>query len=276
MKEKSIGEITMRKAWRDVLYVLLSVACVVGGGMGAYAVQDQALGYGAGEDFLFGDDIYADEQIGQLSSANKALFIDDNLRNIVEPSDIHYHFAHHSVFGDDYAGTVTVKVNRVRENGRKDLVFRYLQGRHRVRFQPRYNMKTNPLFMLFLESDVREMKRVTGGSSLFFRSRLRHSLARAEAEDYTFRHLGEDIRGKRIIIRPYAEFAKDDREMIERFGNFLYKTYEFVLSESIPGGIYRLRSVVPEAGERSDRYKIDDMLVYRGWESHGEREGDGI
>ncbi|MBC6444185.1 MAG: hypothetical protein GDA50_01960 [Alphaproteobacteria bacterium GM202ARS2] len=230
------------------------------------------------ESFLMGDDDFAEHQIDVLSEANKLLFVDDNLRGITEPLTLIYDFSHRSAYDKAYGGRVLVKVNRVRENGRKDLVFRYLRGKHRIRFHPRPNMKTNPLFMLFLESDAREMQRITGGSSLFFRSRLRQSLAAAGTEAITFDYEGKQVDGYRIVIRPYDEMMRDpqdkkSKKLIERFEKFRYKTYEFILSSHVLGGIYRLRSFVPD--ESGEAVQIDDLLLYRGFERH-RVEGAGL
>ena len=243
--------------WRSIL-----CACVMTW-IGAWG-QVQAAG--GNEQFLMGDDDFAQEQIDVLSPANKLLFVDDNLRGITEPMTLVYDFSHRSVYDEAYVGRVLVKVNRVRDNGRKDLAFRYLRGKRRVRFQPRPNMKTNPLFMLFLESDSREMHRITGGSRLFFRSRLRQSLAAAGVEAITLDYEGKKVAAQRILIRPYDQLAREDKRLIERFAKFRYKTYEFILSEAVPGGIYRLRSFVPD--ETGEAVRIDDVLLYRGFELH--------
>ena len=259
---------------RFIWTVLLSI------GLG-FVFSLQALPTDTADDgFFIGDDQFAQDQIDVLSAANRLLFIDDNLRSVKEPLTLYYDFLHQSIYDDDYKGRVLVKVNRIRDNGRKDLSFRYLSGRHRLRFQARPDMKTNPVFMLFLESDVREMRRITGGSSLFFRSRIRQALATAETQPYRFRHNGKELEGHRIILQPYNDLAEEEDKIASRLRQFRYKTYEFVLSDAIMGGIYRLRSSVPlpaegedakTEGKQTETLRIDDVLLYRGFEPHASK-----
>jgi len=68
-----------------------------------------------------------------------------------------------------------------------------------------------------------------------------HGLAGgAEVEELTVEHAGGSFTAKRITIRP---FATDPN--LDRFPGFAEKWYEFVLAPGIPGGLYRIRSVVP-------------------------------
>ena len=182
-------------------------------------------------------DEYAQDQIEQLSSANRLLFVQNTLDNITEPSRLNYDFLHQGQYDEDYQGRVMVNVNRIHKDGRKDLTFRFLKGRKRVRFPPRDQMHANPLFMLFLERDAREMNRITGGSTLFFRSRIRHSLASAEAERIRFPFEGKDVEGVRITIRPFAS-----GDLSKRFEKYRDKAYIFVMSAEVPGYFYQLRT----------------------------------
>lgn len=200
-------------------------------------------------------DEHAQEQIDQLSSANRALFVDDTLDNIDEPSRISYDFIHQGKYDEDYNGRVTINVNRIHANGRKDLTFRFLKGRKRIRFPPRYAMHSNPLFMLFLERDAREMNRITGGSTLFFRSRLRHSLGSAEAEDVRFPFEQKEVEGKRIVIYPFAE-----GDLSKRFEKYRHKAYVFIMSSEVPGYFYQLQTFTKD---EQGSLLWEDKLIFR-------------
>ena len=52
--------------------------------------------------------------------------------------------------------------------------------------------------MLFFERDARDMQRLTGGNALFFRSRIRHSIAATDVEDIEFNFNGEKYSGKQV------------------------------------------------------------------------------
>ena len=57
--------------------------------------------------------------------------------------------------------------------------------------------------MLFFERDARDMQRLTGGNALFFRSRIRHSIAATNVDDVEFKFNGENYVGKQISFQPF-------------------------------------------------------------------------
>ena len=61
--------------------------------------------------------------------------------------------------------------------------------------------------MLFFERDARDMQRLTGGNALFFRSRIRHTIAATEIKDIKFNFLGNAYTGKEISFQPFLETA---------------------------------------------------------------------
>ena len=54
--------------------------------------------------------------------------------------------------------------------------------------------------MLFFERDARDMQRLTGGNALFFRSRIRHTIAATEIKDIEISFQGESILAKRFLF----------------------------------------------------------------------------
>lgn len=224
---------------RPKIFSLLGVTFAV---CVAFCAQAQAQESVSLEDWDKIADEYASEQIEKLSSANRLLFVGETLANITAPARLNYDFSHKGQYDDAYNGRVTINVNRIYANGRKDLTFRFLKGRKRVRFPPRDAMRANPLFMLFLERDAREMNRITGGSTLFFRSRIRHSLAITDVEQVLFPFEGESIEGVRITFKPFAL-----EELSKRFEKYRNKTYIFILSPQVPGSFYQLRTFTKDA-----------------------------
>ena len=47
--------------------------------------------------------------------------------------------------------------------------------------------------MLFFERDARDMQRLTGGNALFFRSRIRHTIAATEIKDVELEFQGKNF-----------------------------------------------------------------------------------
>ena len=163
------------------------------------------------------------ELIKEMSSANIALFIDEHLKTITEPSRIYYKFSKESTREDNFVGNVVLNIVKVDDDNTKHITFRYLKGRNKVRFPPQIGAKGNPVFMLFFERDARDMQRLTGGNALFFRSRIRHTIAATEIKDVELEFRGNKLVGKQISFQPFLETKLKNR--VSR-----YKTKKFVIN----------------------------------------------
>ncbi len=190
------------------------------------------------------------ELIKEMSSANIALFIDEHLKNITEPSRIYYKFSKESTREDNFIGNVVLNIVKVDDDNTKHITFRYLKGRNKVRFPPQIGAKGNPVFMLFFERDARDMQRLTGGNALFFRSRIRHTIAATDIKDVELDFQGSKFEGKQISFQPFLETKLKNR--VSR-----YKTKKFVLtmSENIPGFIYKIETFIKDLDDPTDMVK---------------------
>ena len=197
------------------------------------------------------------ELIKEMSSANIALFIDEHLKTITEPSRIYYKFSKESTREDNFEGNVVLNIVKVENDNTKHITFRYLKGRNKVRFPPQIGAKGNPVFMLFFERDARDMQRLTGGNALFFRSRIRHTIAATEIKDVELEFQGSKLIGKQISFQPFLETKLKNR--VSR-----YKTKKFVLtmSEDIPGFIFKIETYIKDLDDPTDMVK--EILQYQG------------
>jgi hypothetical protein len=197
------------------------------------------------------------ELIKEMSSANIALFINEHLRTITEPSRIYYKFSKESTREDNFIGNVVLNIVKVDDDNTKHITFRYLKGRNKVRFPPQIGAKGNPVFMLFFERDARDMQRLTGGNALFFRSRIRHTIAATEIKDVELEFQGNNFSGKQISFQPFLETKLKNR--VSR-----YKTKKFVLtmSEEIPGYIFKIETYIKDLDDPTDMVK--EILQYQG------------
>ena len=205
----------------------------------------------------WGTEEFKSELIKEMSSANIALFIDEHLKKINEPSRIYYKFIKESTREDNFAGNVVLNIVKVDDDNSKHITFRYLKGRNKVRFPPQIGAKGNPVFMLFFERDARDMQRLTGGNALFFRSRIRHTIAATEIKDIKFNFLGNAYTGKEISFQPFLETALKNR--VSR-----YKTKKFVvtMSDEIPGFIFKIETFIKDLEDPTDMVK--EILQYQG------------
>lgn len=173
--------------------------------------------------------------------AQLALFDTPHLKNISAPGTLFYDFRHSAAAGAGFDDRVELTVTEVRADGRKNLSVQYLSGERRRSFPAIEGFRGNPLVMLFLQHDVEEMQRLAGGVTSYFRNRIRFAFRdKVELAEITVEHGGRALAATRITIRP---FVGDPNQA--RFQAFVDKWYEFVLAPELPGGIYRIRSVVP-------------------------------
>ena len=119
----------------------------------------------------------------------------------------------------------------------------------------------NPVILFFLEHDLREMQRLTGGQAAYFRKRVRMALAdAAEVVPVTLDYGGQHLAGQQITIQPYRVDP-----LRSRFEKLADKSYVFTLCDQIPGSVYRLRSIVPAPPGRDDAPPlIEETITFLG------------
>ena len=197
------------------------------------------------------------ELIKEMSSANIALFIDEHLKSIEEPSRIFYKFEKESTREDNFIGNVVLNIVKVDDDNSKHITFRYLKGRNKVRFPPQIGAKGNPVFMLFFERDSRDMQRLTGGNALFFRSRIRHTIAATEIKDTEINLDNKKIPAKIISFQPFTE-----TELKNRVSRYKTKKFIIIMSDEIPGYIYKIETFIKDLEDPDDMVK--ETLQFQG------------
>jgi hypothetical protein len=175
------------------------------------------------------------------SEAQRALFATPHLQNIAEPTALRYDFQQSGSQDDAFEDRVEVIVKEVLPNGKKNLEFQFLTGERERRFGPIAGFSGNPLIMLSLQWDVEQMQEATGGGSNYFRARIRAAFRNgAEVDQVPVTAGGGSWTATRVVIRPFL-----NDPMFQRFPDLAGKTYEFLLVPELPGGVYRIRAVVP-------------------------------
>lgn len=180
---------------------------------------------------------------GDVDTAQRAVFGVEHLDNVTAPTTLHYTFHRRGTLLPDLVDDADLDVLEVRPDGRKQVAFRMFSGEGERRFTPRHGYRNNPMIVAFLQRDVEQMSRMTGGSPHYFRNRIREAFRRDRAVDIEAVTVvvGErQIAGTKVTIAP---FVGDPNA--RRFAAFADKRYEFVMAPEIPGGVYRLRAVTP-------------------------------
>merc|ERR1711991_910650 len=186
------------------------------------------------------------------------LFLSMNtFKQLMNPQEFIINLEKKSTREDSFVGNVVLNIVKVNDDRTKHITFRYLKGRNKVRFPPQIGAKGNPVFMLFFERDTRDMQRLTGGNALFFRSRIRHTIAATEIKDVELEFQGNNFSGKQISFQPFLETKLKNR--VSR-----YKTKKFVItmSEDIPGFIFKIETYIKDLDDPTDMVK--EVLQYQG------------
>lgn len=191
------------------------------------------------------------------SAAQIALFATPHLSNIEQPGALVYGFERRGTLAPAIDDTVELTVTRLHRDGGRDVSFAFLHGPNARPFPDIEGFRGNPVLMAFLQRDVEEMERLTGGKPGYFRNRIRrafHDAARVEAVSITW--AGRETPARRITVRPYV-----GAPLADRFPELVGKTYEFVVSEDVPGGIYRIRTRVDGGTVR-----LEEAMTLRAFE----------
>jgi len=178
----------------------------------------------------------------QLTQAQKLLFDTPHLSNLLAGDTVSYNYARSGTLEPAFEDRAELVIDAVLEDQRRSLETSFLSGERRIPFASGNGFHGNPLIMLFLERDAREMSRLTGGTATYFRNRIRHALAKPDVVTESVRvpFAGEEISGTRVELVPFSEDP-----LLDRFAAFAGKRYTFIVSAQMPGGIYRLESVAP-------------------------------
>ena len=174
----------------------------------------------------------------QISSAETLLFETDHLARLKAPATLLYAFRKDSNVEPGFSDEVRLDLAEVK--GKLSATLHFLSGEHKQDIPALEEAHGNPVLLGFLEHDIAEMKRLTGGSTSYFRKRIRMALAEsAQVGRQQIVYQGRTLDAQVVRIQPYL-----NDPMHARFEKYLHKIYTFVLSEQVPGGLYQLRTSV--------------------------------
>ena len=190
---------------------------------------------------LFASPAITAQDEDKYSKGQLLLFGTQHLENVLSPGVLHYDFHQSGPISGDLKDQVTITIDRIDENGGKDLRTEFLSGANRREFGNVPGFRSNPLIMYFLQWDVEKMGAISGVSHHYYRSLLRGAMRTgARSEEVTVRHGGRELKGDKVFFEPLTS-KKGEMKYKDQFS----KRYEFILSESIPGYLYSVSTLVP-------------------------------
>ena len=185
----------------------------------------------------------------QFSVAENRLFIDDHLRGLVGPATLEYAYEKRGTLEDPVDDAAQVIIGPASAGGGKSVKVEYLTATRKLELADIDGANANPVILFFLERDLREMHRLTGGSINYYRKRIRMALAESAQVEAVTRDLGpRRISATTIRIAPYRNDPARSR-----YEKFAEKTYAFTLSDDVPGKVVELRSELSAAGDAAGK-----------------------
>jgi hypothetical protein len=162
---------------------------------------------------------------------------------ISEPQTLLYRYEiGGSLLGQTGEAQVQMQVREVGEDGLKQVHFDMFKGPQRRHFGPVQAQDNNPLVLIFLQRDVAQMGNLTGASPGYFRNRLREAMLRpAEVAPLTVELDGAPVDALEVTIAPF-----ENDPNAAQFEQFRHKRYRLVVSDAVPGGLYRIASETPD------------------------------
>lgn len=180
-----------------------------------------------------------------ISPAENLLFLTNHMQNIREPVSLTYSFKKEGGAESGFDDEVHVDVTRINPDKSATVSMRFLSGGRTLDLPQVGDANGNPALLGFLERDITEMKRLTGGSTNYFRKRIRQALAEEkELHPIRFTYAGKQREGREVRIQPYL-----DDPLRDRLTKYVDKRYVFVISTEVPGGLYQIRTSFGNAAD---------------------------
>ena len=191
------------------------------------------------------------------SAAEQALFIDNHLVKLRPPLTLRYTFRKTGTLEAAFDDRVDVGLTAQADGRCCAASARFLSGTRQVRQPEVESAQGNPAILYFLEHDIREMERLTGGKANYFRKRIRMAVYQAaQIRAITLPYRGRAVAVREISVAPYLD--DPNRPRYEKLAN---KQYVFMLAEAVPGGLYGIRTRINGESAGAPALLIEEMLV---------------
>ena len=198
-----------------------------------------------------------------ISVAETLLFQTNHLHNVRAPQTLTYAMRKEGSLEPGFVDEVqvTLAANPAAtpaagpQAGKPKVTMHFLTGARERPVPDADSPEGNPVLLGFLERDIAEMARLTGGAGNYFRKRIRLALAEsAQVQPRRFTYAGKAFDGKEISITPYLFDP-----LRQRFEQYVNKRYSFVVSDKVPGGLYQIHTAV--TGPAGAPPLIDETLT---------------
>lgn len=194
----------------------------------------------------------------EYSEAERQLFVRPHLAAVTPPARLHYRYERTGTLEPEVSDRATLLLGE--SAGARTADVDYLSENRKLELPSIGYVDGNPIILHFLEREVRELKRLTGGSVGFYRNRIRKALAGdAKVKETEVNYNGKTVKGTEIRIDPYV-----DDPARSRFEKFADRYYVMVLSPEIPGEVFQMKaqSPGPVNGPEAGKALLDEVLTF--------------
>jgi hypothetical protein len=157
--------------------------------------------------------------------------------------------------GGDFSDDISMTIGAGEAPGERSVAVEMFTGARRRPAGPFPAMIGNPLLILFLEADVGAMEKLVGGNPRYLKNRIRAAFREAGTAEPTKVTIdGVEHDAEKVTLKP---FAGDEHR--RELGAFVEKTYEFVVSDSVPGGLVELKTFTPKLDKPGEPFFEEEI-----------------
>lgn len=194
----------------------------------------------------------------QFSEMEVRLWKTPHLINITKPVRLYYEFSKTGSYEEGFEDSIFLDVLQLNEDGTKNTNLEFFTGERKQSIRPDNvtNVVGNPVLGIFMQGDMYEMDRFTGGSWRHFMKQMKIAFRETSVvEAVTIEYNGNSVEAKKYSVKP---FVNDKRR--RQYEDFANKVYEFTFSKAVPGELYQIRTLVP--GREGDEVPyIEEILT---------------
>ncbi|WP_265282964.1 hypothetical protein [Verminephrobacter aporrectodeae] len=219
----------------------------------------------------------AQDAAPDYSPAERLLFMTPQLQTLQPPTLLRYRFSRRGSLEEPFADSVTLALNARADGGCCAARGTFLSAARRLPVPDVPQAEGNPVILYFLEHDMREMQRLTQGAQRHFRKRLRLAIQQGGAvRDVTLPYQGQGVVGQEIVLSPFL-----DDPLRPKYEKFARKSYRFLLSAAVPGGLYGIRTRIPGEDPQARPLLVEELLIEGAgamdgsWNGHPPPEEEG-
>lgn len=200
---------------------------------------------------------WAARAANDFSVAERALFMTNHLESAKPPLSLNYVFRRTGSLEEAFDDKVELQLAAQPDGTCCGARVQFLTGKRAVDLPPVESAQGNPAILYFLERDIREMQRLTRGQANYFRKRIRMAVYQSSSvRDITLPYRGQPVAVQEISISPFLD--DPNRPRYEKLAN---KSYVFLLSPAVPGGLYGIRTRIVAESVTAPPLIMEEMLL---------------